>query len=277
MSHRIAAVCASSLVALLLAGCSDSSSPKKDVVPDSGYGTDSLDALTPAGSKDTARTPEPIPEPESVEIDQSAPDDTARTDEDPEREWVKERESRSLLGKSRDKAKTLRNDIQGGTDAPENGFAATTYEEEWVGAAGCRWDMPEDWKMAIPGSGRFGEMYIQSPLGAASVAFTKETDRVEDLQERVASMLVDMIGSRVKPRTETFDVDGVAVRTLALEGTYIDPSGKGGGNEKPFYAVRAAIVDLGEQRVLIVMWGPEDSVKNNQGKFEAMVRGMHRG
>jgi hypothetical protein len=27
--------------------------------------------------------------------------------------------------------------------------------------------------------------------------------------------------------------------------------------------------------VLILMWGPEDTVKNNDAKFEAMVRAMY--
>ena len=33
-------------------------------------------------------------------------------------------------------------------------------------------------------------------------------------------------------------------------------------------------LDLGDARALIVMWGPEDTVRNNEAKFNAMVRGM---
>lgn len=255
-------------LALGIAGCSDSSSQPEDVVPDSGYGTDSLDALSPDGQ------PAPAPEPdEPVTIDQGS----ETPPEDQDRDWIKERESQSLLGRSRDKAKDLRNDLQGGTDGPDNGFAATTEEDEWVGTTGYRWEMPDGWKMAIPGSGRFGEMYIQSDFGAATVAFTKEDGTVAELERRVAGMLVDMIGSKITPKTETFEVDGRAVKLLSLEGAYIDPSAKGGGNEKPFYAVRGAVIDLGATRVLVVLWGPEDTVRANEGKFAAMIKGMYAG
>ena len=110
--------------------------------------------------------------------------------------------------------------------------------------------------------------------GAASVAFTKETASVEELERQAAAMLVSPSGGRVTPRVETLEVLGKPVKLLALEGTYIDAGDKGGGNEKPFYAVRAAVVDLGVTRVLIVMWGPEDTVTQNEGKFTAMIKGM---
>ena len=61
-----------------------------------------------------------------------------------------------------------------------------------------------------------------------------------------------------------------------MDGTKFDSSYDRGSNEKPFYAVRGAVVDLGDSRALIVLWGPEDTVKRNEGKFESMVRGMSR-
>ncbi len=209
-------------------------------------------------------------------IDQGSGEDEAESETaDEERDWARERESQSLLGRSRDKAKTLRNSIQGGTDEPENGLAATTPEEEWVGTGGWAWDMPEGWRIAIPGSGRFGEMYIPSDFGAATVTFTRDDAPVSQIERRVGSMVVDLIGSKVTPKVSVFDVNGIAVKTLSLEGTYIDPSGKGGGNEKPFYAVRGAIVDLGTSRAVIVLLGPEQTVMNSTPAFERMVRGMY--
>lgn len=252
-----------------IGGCSESSSSSKDVVPDSGYGTDSLDSL--GGGE--AEEPEVVVEEAPVVIDQGA-DDTEPVDE--ERDWERARESQSLLGRSRDKAKTLRNSIQGGTDEPDGGLAVTRPEEEWVGTAGWAWDMPSDWRMAIPGAGRFGEMYIASDFGAATVTFMKDSASIEQLERQVGSMVVDLIGSKVTPRTKTFDVGGVSVKMLSLEGTYVDPSAKGGANEKPFYAVRGVIMDLGGWRVAIVMLGPETTVVNNTGLFEGMVRNMYK-
>lgn len=252
-----------------LGGCSDSSSSgSKDVVPDSGFGTDGLDSL----GSGTTPEPEPIKE-EPVVIDQGGDADEEPIDE--ERDWERERESQSLLGRSRDKAKTLRNSIQGGTDEPENGLAVTRPDEEWVGTSGWAWDMPDGWQIAIPGAGRFGEMYIASDFGAATVTFENDRSSVSQLERRVGSMVVDLIGSKVTPKVSSLDVNGVAIKMLSLEGTYIDPSGKGGRNEKPFYAVRGAIVDFGDSRAVIVLLGPEQSVINHTAKFEKMIKGMY--
>jgi hypothetical protein len=269
MDLRTSAVVVSALLSVLALGpgCSEKDAPKKDVVPDSNFGTDSLDSLSPGGA---APAPEPEPE-EPVVIDQSGPGDEEPTDE--EREWTEERRSQSTFGRSRDKARELKNDLQGGTDA-ENGLADTAPEDEWVGTSGAVWEMPEGWRMAIPGEGRIGEMFVPNDLGAASVAFTKESVSVEELRRQVAAMLVTPAGGRVTPRSESIEVLGKPVLLLSLEGTYIDASSKGSGNEKPFYAVRAAVVDLETTRVLIVMWGPEDTVTQNEGKFTAMIKDM---
>lgn len=254
----------------MLPACSDSSgSSSKDIVPDSGFGTDGLDTLG------GAKAPEPVEtEDEPVVIDQGTGDGAEAVDED--RDWERERESQSLLGRSRDKAKTLRNSIQGGTDEPENGLAVTRDEDAWVGTGGWAWDLPDAWQMAIPGSGRFGEMYIKSDFGAATVTFTKDSATVAQLERQIGSMVVDLIGSKVTPKVKEFEAEGMAVKLLSLEGTFVDPSAKGGSNEKPFYAVRGAIIDMGSSRVMIVMLGPENTVMNNSGVFEAMVKGMYQ-
>jgi hypothetical protein len=263
---------AAALVALTsaLAGqpaCSDADSAGAKV-PQKNFSTDSLDALAP----EPAPTPAPA-EPEPTVIDQSAP---AAPQTEEEREWERERQSQSNYGRTRDRVKTLTNRMQDGTEA-EDGLAATTPDEEWAGTNGVRWDMPADWRMAIPSDGRFGQMHIPSQFGAASVAFTRESGAVGELERRVSSMLVEMTGGRVTPRVANFEVLGRPVRMLSLEGSLLDPSAKGGTGETPFQAVRAGIVDLGDVRVLIVLWGPEDTVRNNEGTFEAMLRNMSEG
>jgi hypothetical protein len=56
-----------------------------------------------------------------------------------------------------------------------------------------------------------------------------------------------------------------------LTGTYLDPGAKGGTNEQIFYAIHAAIFDLGDSRVLIKMWGPEDTVNQSKVLFDKMI------
>lgn len=252
-------------VPLLLAACSDSSDDGAPIVPQQNFSSEGLDALAP---DDADPAPQPAPEPRV--IDQATPPGEPTDDE---RTWEQERQSQSGMGKARDTVRTLTNRMQDGVEA-QDGLAATTPDEEWVGTGGVRWDMPADWRMAMPGQGRFGQMQVPSPLGAAAVAFTRESASVAELERQATAMLVSMTGGRVTPRTESFEVAGRPVRTLAMEGSLVDPTAKGGAGETPFQAVRAAIVDLGDARALIVLWGPEDTVRNNEAKFNAMVRGM---
>ncbi len=261
---RVAALLALAPILACLPACSDSDSQGAKV-PQKNFSTDSLDDLAP----EQAAPPEP-PAEEPVVIDQSAP---AAAQTEQEREWERERQSQSNYGRTRDRVKTLTNRMQDGAEA-EDGLADVRPDEEWAGTHGVRWDMPADWRMAVPSDGRFGQMHIPSQLGAASVAFTRESGAVSELERRVSSMLVDMTGGRVTPRVTDFDALGRPVKMLSSEGSLLDPSGKGGTGETPYQAVRAGIVDLGDTRVLILMWGPEDTVRNHEDRFEAMLRSM---
>jgi hypothetical protein len=249
-----------------LAACSDSDGNGPEI-EQKDFAPDSLDSLAPDEPAPAAAPTAPEP----TVIDQSAP---ASEPTEAEREWERERQSQTNYGRTRDRVKTLTNTMQDGSEA-EEGLAAVTPDEEWVGTGGAVWDMPSDWRMAVPASGRFGEMLVPSPLGAALAVFTRESGTVAELERQVSGMVVGMTGERVSPGVQSFEVAGRPVRLLSLNGSLIDPTAKGGTGEKPFSAVRAAIVDLGEARVLIVLSGPEQTVANNEAKFEAMVRGMH--
>ena len=233
------------------------------------------------GACDETPTPKPRPAASTPEADTSAADelteerahesDDSSSSED-EREWVEEEGSQSLFGKSRDKARDLANEIQGGT-SPEEGIAVTIEEDEYASASGIRWAMPEDWRMAVPAQGRFAEMLIQNPLGNASVSFTTETKTVRDLTRQMEAEIVDPMGGRSRARTSNETILGHLVTMVELSGTYLDPGAKGSANERIFYAMRAAIFDLGDERVLVKMWGPEATVDRASREFESMIRG----
>ncbi len=253
-------------ITIALAACSDSSSqtdPEPAAEIDSSY----LDELAAEQHPD---------EPEQEEADQS--DDPVeiaqnQTTEDEPRDWVRERGSQSTLGRTRDRAKELANKVNGGT-SPDNGIADTYSDENYANTSGYRWDMPEDWRMAVPASNHFAEMHIQSPLGAASVSFSKETGKVQDIIRSLGAILTDDMGGRSRPKTTNKAVLGHPVTVVDLKGTYIDPMSKGGKNMAPFYAMHAVIVELPNTRVLIKMWGPEDTIANSTGKFDAMIEQM---
>lgn len=260
------------LALITLAGCgggSDSGS-ENAVAPDYQADTSYLDDLAEDKGIDTSE-PDPA---EPVEIDQTQIAAEPENDyKDEDREWVEEDGSKSLLGRARDRGKDIRDQIQGGTE-PENGIANTTYDEEYAQAAGFAWDMPEDWRMAVPSAGHFGEMFIKHPLGNASVVFEKTEWNSSQTKRELQKYITDMFGSS-DAHTSIKTVNGFSVTIFDLEGTYIDPSGKGGRNESPFYAIHAALIELPTTKVLIRMWGPQDTVNQNKAKFDKMIENMY--
>jgi len=254
---------------IVLAGCGGGSESGSEgaVAPDYEADTSYLDGLAEDKGIETS-------EPEPVEIDQTQIAAEPKNEyKDEEREWTEEDGSRSILGRARDSAKDQRNAIQGGTE-PENGIANTTYDEEYAQTAGFAWDMPEDWRMAVPSSGHFAEMFVQHPLGNASVVFEKTEWTSAQTKRELQKYITDMFGSS-DARTSTKSVMGYNVTVFDLEGTYIDPGGKGGRNESPFYAIHAALIELPTAKVLIRMWGPQDTINQNKAKFDAMIEKMY--
>ena len=256
------------LLTLTACGGSDAQSDQAataDYEPDTSY----LDDMARDQGIETEQ-----PEPEPVEIAQGTANQPDTPPQDEKREWIEEEGSKSILGRSRDKARDIRNNISGGTE-PEEGIANTTYDEEYAQAAGYAWDMPEGWRMAVPAKGHFAEMYIQNPLGNASVVFSKTNDSTIQTRRSLEQYITDTFGSS-DTRTSTKTVNTHTVTIFELEGTYIDPAGKGGSNENPFYAIRAALIELPTTKVLVRMWGPQDTVRQNASKFDAMINNMYQ-
>ncbi len=272
MTHPRPIVFASLLLAslVLATGCSDSKDDASVATPAFEADTSYLNDLDQGQSVD-----EPVVEDAPDEqIDSTAQDEEEKQYKDEEREWTAERKSKSILGKSRDKARDLATQIQDSTQ-PSNGIAVTYADEEYAQAGGFAWDMPEDWQMAVPSNGRFAEMYIQNQLGNASVAFTKETSSPTQVRRLLESSITDTFSSRTKARTSTKVVRGFTVTIFDLKGTYIDPSAKGMTNGSPFYAIHAVVIELPTTKVLIKLFGPQDTVEQNIGKFDAMIEKMY--
>ncbi len=256
-----------------LASCSDSSSDTSVATPAFEADTSYLDELAQTQDQSLDQDQDIEADPiESAEPEPQVAQEKQYKDE--ERQWVREDGSKSLLGRARDRAKNIGEQAQGSTE-PENGLAITAFDEEYAQAAGFAWDMPEDWRMAVPGTGRFAEMYIQHRLGNASVSFTKETDSIANIKRRLESTITSTYSSRTKATITKKTVMDFPVTILDLEGTYIDPGAKGTSNGSPFYAIHAAVIELPTTKVLIKLWGPADTVKQSTGKFDAMIEKMY--
>ena len=255
---------------VLITGCSDSGNDTPPPTPAFEADTSYLDDL----AEDKG-----ISEPQAVEPVNDADEPVERIDEekdytDEDREWTAERKSKSILGKSRDKAKDISNKIQNSTE-PTNGIAITYEDEEYAQAGGFAWDMPEGWQMAVPSLNRFAEMFVENQLGNASVSFTKETSSPSQLKRLLESSITDTFSSRTKAKVSTKAVKGFTVTIYDLTGTYIDPSAKGTSNGSIFYAIHAAVIELPTTKVLVKLWGPQDTVEQNIGKFNAMIEKMY--
>lgn len=278
MKHPPLAVCSLivCITPLALTACGDSNSdPSAAKAPEFEPDTSYLDQL--AQDEGIATKPEQQ-EQEPTEIDQTqirapekAPEEKTYADE--KRTWIPEEGSRSIFGKSRDRAVELGQKIQDST-RPTHGLANTTYDEEYAQAAGFAWDMPESWRMAVPGAAYFAEMFISNPLGNASVVFSKQTGSIADIRRELESTITPVLGS-AKAESSTREVMGYPVTIFDIEGTYIDPAGKGSRNESPFYAIHAAVIELPTTKVLIKMWGPQDTVHQSTAKFDAMIEKMY--
>lgn len=255
----------------VLQGCSKSSSDNETATPEFEADTSYLDDL--ADDKGIANQgSQPVVIDQTEDLQSNDLDDS--TNEDEEREWVAEEGSKSILGRARDKAKKVV-DLANNSTEPENGIANTAFDEEYAQADGYAWDMPEDWRMAVPAKGSFAEMYIQNPLGNASVVFTKESASITQIRRSLESTMSDTFGGSSKTRTTKKTVQDFSVTTFELDGTYLDPSGKGSQNGSPFYAIHAAVIELPNTKILIKLWGPEDTVKQNLGKFDSMIDKMY--
>jgi len=255
---------------LTLAACGDQNANETAAAPEYDADTSYLDDLAQEQGIDAEQNqPEPVATDDEPELPE---DERAYADE--ERQWIEEEGSKSLLGRSRDSARDMRDRIQDSTE-PERGIANTVRDEEYAQAAGYAWDMPEGWRMAVPSQGHFAEMYIQNPLGNASVVFSKEDQSIPQIRRQLESTITDTFGAS-STRTSTKEISGYPVTIFDLEGTYIDPSGKGGGNETPFYAVHAAVIELPTTKVLIKMWGPQDTVNQAKPAFDRMLEQMYQ-
>ncbi len=274
MNHPSFIVCSALVCSTLLVvpGCSDSNSNTSTPTPEFEADTSYLDDLAEDQGIEAPPAQEEQPEPE---IEESEPDpEPEKLYLDEKREWTAEQGSKSIYGRARDKAVNIGSQMQNST-VPENGLAITYSDEEYAQAAGFAWDMPEDWRMAVPSRSRFAEMYIQNPLGNASIAFTKETSSPMQLRRLLESVITDTFSGRTKAKITTKTVMDYQVTILDLSGTYVDPNAKSSSNGAPFYAIHAVIIELPTTKVLIKLWGPQDTVEQNIGKFDAMIEEMY--
>ena len=260
------------LIPLGLSACSDSNADQSLATPAFEADTSYLDDLA---TDEGIEIQKDEPQAESTTSPNDLPSEPEEKEyKDEDREWTAEEGSKSIFGRARDKAKNVVKLANDSTE-PENGVAITAYDEEYAQAAGHAWDMPEGWRMAVPTTGHFAEMYIQNQLGNASVVFSKESGTLRQIRRTLEATMTDTFGGSSKTITTKKTIQDFPVTFFELNGTYLDPSGKGNRNGSPFYAIHAAVIELPTTKILIKLWGPEDTVKQNKYLFDTMIEKMY--
>lgn len=217
-----------------------------------------------------APTPPPAPPPPS---DDTETQTASAENPIPERTLEAERESRSTLGRTRDGARDLRNNIVGGADR-DDPVAATTADEHYLEADTLVWNVPLDWDITIPSDPAVrSSARIPSPLGDANIRVTTPRADQRSLINTWRREWINGTGGPANIRTETITVDGLTVTLATADGTYTG----GRGNESPFWSLRAAIVDRGgDQPAVLTLIGPEDTVRRAEGLWRALIDGMRQ-
>lgn len=204
--------------------------------------------------------PEPEPEPESQPADEA-----------PERELVAERQSRSSLGRTRDMARDLRSGLQGGA-APSGEIASTTDQDMWIEVGDLHWDVPLAWSLVIPSNPAIkGELLVENQLGNAQVLFREDPRPASAIVRDPGVTVLDDIGDAIRPSARKAQVAGHAVHRFTMAGTMVPPR----GNELPFWTVRGVVIERpGQPAVVVLMLGPDQTMLQNQARWEGMIEGM---
>lgn len=252
------------LTALLLASCGES---EPEFAPARG-GTSSS-TTTDSGTTDA-------PAPRTTQPSRSEPTTPSDTTPDgripdaPERDFVAETGARSTLGRTRDSALDLRNDLQGGQETSP--LAITTPDEEWVQVANVRWDMPDGWRIAVPQDDAVvAEMAVPSTaFGSGQILFTRTESNPSRVIADWSAYVLDNVGNPADAETEDLTVAGRDVTLATLRGTFLE-----GAREKPFYAVNLLIVDLTDGTYAVGTYiANESNYDENRAKWLEFANSM---
>ncbi|MFG0306534.1 MAG: hypothetical protein ACF8Q5_10035 [Phycisphaerales bacterium JB040] len=253
------------VAALLLASCGES---EPEFAPARGGGGSTTSSPT---TSDTPDTPSPSgTQPSRTEPSPSTTTSDGRIPDAPERDFVEETGARSTLGRTRDSARDIRDQLQGGQETSP--LAITTPDEEWVQVANVRWDMPEGWRIAVPqDDGVVAEMAVPSTAyGTGRILFTRTESSPERVIADWSTYVLDSIGDPADAQTEEMTVAGRDVTLATLRGTYLE-----GARENPFYAVNLLIVDLTDGTYAVGTYiANESNYDENRAKWLGLANSM---
>ena len=173
-------------------------------------------------------------------------------------------------------ARDVRNALSGGA-ASGGAVAETSPDEHYVRVDQLAWDVPEDWQIIIPSDEAIrGEIRIGSKLGNASAVFSEADTSVAAVLRRWSGQVLDFVGDPVRLRPTKQQIAGYTVHVVSASGTMVVPDESGVQREHPFWALRGAVIERpGEELVVAILFGPEDTVRMADAQWTEMIERMY--
>ncbi len=171
------------------------------------------------------------------------------------------------------------------TDSQQPGVGfevAPPTQDVGVGAKGLRWEVPQGWTSQPPSSSmRKAQYLVPGPGGDAEcVVFYFGPGQGGDAAgnaERWAGQFMGADGKPVtSPKTKSFEVAGLKLLTVEVNGTYVGGMGSQAG-EKPGYMLLGAVADGPDANWFFKLTGPQKTVSAQRAAFEALVRSLKKG
>ena len=185
-------------------------------------------------------------------------------------------EPTSMYGKSAAMGRDLKQAIEQ-RDAAAQGLADQLEGVDSVELAGLRWTIPQGWRAVEPANPmRAAELQVESPLGVSVATFSTAGGDVRSNLTRWGRQMIDAVGDPIRPRADVRDIAGLKVHVVEMNGTYLDGPPMGAKTERPYYTLRGAIIENGDQLVFVKMWGPEQAMSLSSGAWDRMINGMTR-
>jgi hypothetical protein len=143
--------------------------------------------------------------------------------------------------------------------------------------------IPESWIAQAPSSSmRLAQYEVPGSAGAEPGEFVAyffgagQGGSAEANIERWTSQFSKPEGGPVEPKLSKFEVEGMQVTSVELQGSYARGVGMGPeGAAKPDQTLLAAIVGSPEGNLYLQLYGPTKTVSEWRGAFEQLLRGLH--
>jgi hypothetical protein len=165
--------------------------------------------------------------------------------------------------------------------APAPSHTQVDIASQVASVAGVEWKVPPGWALQAPKSMRFATYSIPAAQGDSEggecAVFYFGTGQGGDVRSNIDRWL-SQFESSSDPKESSILVNGIKVTTVAVNGTYLAPSGPmmQSQGKKENYRLLGAIVEAPEGAVFFKATGPSATMTASEKDFESLVNSIQR-